>query len=71
MFVQPGPHVGVFVGGVFFQDQVHGQFCRDVLLNCFEEGQELAVAVFGQAGTDHLGGGDIQGRKGVVVPLRL
>jgi len=57
---QPRTHVGVFVGGVVVQDQVHLQRLGDLAVEPAQEHQELFVAVARQALADHDSGQHVE-----------
>ena len=61
IFGQPGPHGGVFVGGVVVDDQVNRQVLGDLTVDGAQELHELLVAVAGQALSDHRAGEYVEG----------
>ena len=63
MFVQPGPHGGVFVGGVVVEDQVNPQFLGDLAVDGGQELHELLMTVPGQAPSDDRAGKHVKGGK--------
>src|SRR5674536_395989 len=80
VFGEPGGHVGVLVGGVVVQDQMHGQAGGDLPVDAPEELEELLVPMVGQALADDDTGEHVQrGEQGgravafvvvVMVPAR-
>ena len=60
---EPCSHVGMLVGGVVVDDQVHVQFRVGFTFQRLEELQELVMAVFRHALADHVAGFHIQGGK--------
>ena len=60
---QPGTHLGVLVGAVVVDDQVHVQILGDGLLDLAQEAQEFLVPMPGLALGDHLASGHIQSRE--------
>ena len=63
MFVQPGPHGGVFVGGVVVEDQVNPQLGGDLAVDGAQELHELLMTVPGQAPSDDRAGEHVQCRE--------
>ena len=63
MFVQPGPHGGVFVGGVVVEDQVNPQLGGDLAVDGAQELHELLMTVPGQAPSDDRAGEHVKGGK--------
>ncbi len=71
MLGQPGLDVGVVVGAVVVEDQVHLEVLGDLAVDELQEGQELLVAVAGQAQAHDLAGGGIEGGEEGGGPVAL
>jgi hypothetical protein len=63
VFVEPGPHALMLVGGVVVTDQVHRKFFGDLSADRAQEFQELGIAVPGQALPDDFAGQHVQRRE--------
>ena len=63
MFVEPGPHALVLVGGVVVADQVHRKFFGDLAVDRAQELHKLGMAVPGQALPDNFAGQHVQRRE--------
>src|ERR1700674_751379 len=61
MFGQPGPHGGVFVGGVVVDDQVNRQVLGDLAVDGAQERHKLLMTVAGQALSDDRAGEYVEG----------
>ena len=61
MFVQPGTHGGVFVGGVVVDDQMDRQIFGYLAVDGAQELHELLVAVPGQTLSDDRAGEHVEG----------
>jgi len=71
----PGDHLGVFVGGVVVEDDVHGLGGRDGFLHGIEEADELLMAVALHASphnlaVQHVEGSEQRGRAVALVIMR-
>ena len=69
--VEPGLHVGVVVGGVVVQDQMHRKVLWHLVVDSAEEFQKFLVPMPGQALPDHPPVSTFSAANKVVVPLRL
>ena len=57
---QPEAYLGVLVGGVVVDDQMHVERCRDGLVDALYEAEKLLVPVAWFALGQHGSGGDVE-----------